>query len=131
MAPRYNVDANGKIEITEILHMPFFYRFIYDQIFKFILVILIMNMVAGIIIDTFGALKDEQMEKESNLQDNCFICSIDREKLDKAYDTQNGFLQHIKKDHYLWNYVCYKAYLDFKDPTEYTGNEKYILGFIK
>lgn len=33
-------------------------------------------MVAGIIIDTFGALKDEMLEKQSNLEDYCFICGI-------------------------------------------------------
>ena len=26
----------------------------------------------------------------------------------------------------MWNYVYYKAYLDYKNKTEYTGNESYI-----
>ncbi len=29
-------------------------------------------------------------------------------------------------DHYMWNYVYYKAYLEEKDETEYNGNESYI-----
>ena len=41
-------------------------------------------MVAGIIIDTFGALKDNMMETERNLTEYCFICGIEKEKLDKS-----------------------------------------------
>jgi len=26
----------------------------------------------------------------------------------------------------MWNYVYLKAYLDYKEPTEYNGNESYI-----
>ena len=57
----------------------------------------------------------------------CFICSIDREKLDKAYDTQNEFLKHIKSDYYLWNYVFFWAWIKFKDNTDLTGNETYVV----
>ena len=48
-------------------------------------------MVAGIIIDTFGALKHELNVKEDNYQGFCFICTFDREIIDKSYDIQDGF----------------------------------------
>ena len=35
-------------------------------------------------------------------------------------------MNHLKKDHYLWNYMFYIAYLRDKDKTEYTGLESYI-----
>lgn len=73
-------------------------------------------MVAGIIIDTFGSLKDEMMEKKSNLEDFCFICGIESEKLDKSLDS--GHYSHVKKNHHMWNYVYYKVYLMFKNKTE-------------
>jgi len=31
----------------------------------------------------------------------------------------------------MWNYVFYKAYLKFKEPTEYDGNESYIADKIQ
>ncbi|CAD8074919.1 unnamed protein product [Paramecium sonneborni] len=102
----------------------FIYRFIFDVLFKFILVFLIINMVAGIIIDTFGALKDEMLEKQSNLEDYCFICGIQSEKLDKS--TQYGHYSHIKKNHHMWNYVYYKVYLFFKPKNDLSGNETYV-----
>ncbi|CAD8158586.1 unnamed protein product [Paramecium pentaurelia] len=102
----------------------FIYRFVFDVLFKFILVFLIINMVAGIIIDTFGALKDEMLEKQSNLEDYCFICGIQSEKLDKS--TQYGHYSHIKKNHHMWNYVYYKVYLFFKPKNDLSGNETYV-----
>jgi len=31
----------------------------------------------------------------------------------------------------MWNYIFYKAYLVFKEETEYNGNETYIWNKIK
>lgn len=36
-------------------------------------------------------------------------------------------MQHIKVDHYLWNYIYFIAWVQSKDDTEYTGNETFIL----
>lgn len=35
-------------------------------------------------------------------------------------------MQHIQRDHYMWDYVFFKAYLQDKDPKEFTGNESYV-----
>lgn len=59
------------------------------------LVILLINMAAGIIIENFSALKDETQEKEYALKRKCFICGIDRELIEKSYDDispANGFM---------------------------------------
>lgn len=57
-------DAEGNTlpfnyDLTAEQQERYIYRFVFDVLFKFILVVLIINMVAGIIIDTFGALKDD------------------------------------------------------------------------
>ena len=49
-----------------------------------------------------------------------------RETFDRQANTSYGFQYHIKNDHYMWNYVYYYAYLQEKDPTEYTGIESYV-----
>ena len=36
----------------------------------------------------------------------------------------------LQKDHYMWNYLFYIAYLNDKDETEYTGIESYIASKI-
>jgi len=42
-----------------------------------------------------------------------------------------AFEYHIKNEHYMWSYVYYKAYLSWKDETDYNGNETYIMDLIK
>ncbi|KRX02872.1 hypothetical protein PPERSA_04075 [Pseudocohnilembus persalinus] len=130
MQPLTEVDSNGNVIVTEIINYVYLGRFFFDFSILFILVILIINMVGGITIDTFKALKQQQQEIDELLNQFCFVCNIEREKLDKAYDVPNGFKQHIKSDHYLWNYLFYKAYILFKNETEYTGNETYVINYI-
>jgi hypothetical protein len=48
------------------------------------------------------------------------------EKLDKSSDSDKGFKYHIKNDHYMWNYIFFRAYLDWKPRTEYNGVESYV-----
>ncbi|EGR31182.1 MIR domain protein [Ichthyophthirius multifiliis] len=132
LQPIISVDDNGNIQVEEIVNKQFLGRFFYDNLFIFILVILLINMVAGIIIDNFSALKDETQSKESSLERKCFVCGIDRELIEKSYDdVQDGFLQHLKRDHYMWNYVYFKAYLNMKDSKELTGNESYVKEQLK
>ena len=35
------------------------------------------------------------------------------------------------RDHNLWNYIFYLAYLDKKDPMDYNGIESYISSLCK
>jgi hypothetical protein len=49
------VDA-GSLEIMNVSYLA---RFFFDNIFMLMMVILLINMVAGIIIENFSALKDE------------------------------------------------------------------------
>lgn len=53
------------------------------------------------------------------------------EKLDKSSDSDKGFAYHIKIEHYMWNYVFYRAYLEWKDPTEFDGNESFVFEKIQ
>jgi len=51
-------------------------RTVYDWSFNFILIVVAMNIVSGIIVDTFGQLRDDEMEKIEDKHSNCFICGI-------------------------------------------------------
>jgi hypothetical protein len=55
----------------------------------------------GIIIDIFGALKENMMETERNLTEFCFICGIEKEKLDKS--APHGYKSHIIVNHTTLN----------------------------
>ena len=85
-----------------------------------------INIVSGIIIDTFEHLRKKDNNKLKDMEEVCFICGYNREIFDKQSDNKGGFNAHIKKDHYMWNYLYYLAYLNNKDQSEYTGIESYV-----
>lgn len=49
-----------------------------------------------------------------------------REKFEKNDEAGMGFTEHIRYEHYMWNYIYYYAYLKHKDPNDYNGNESYV-----
>ncbi|KRW98864.1 MIR motif [Pseudocohnilembus persalinus] len=101
-----------------------FLRFIFDTLFNLIIVIILVNIVSGIIIDTFGQLREEETKKLEDIEDKCFICGNKKTEFDRQ--SQGGFNQHIRINHYMWNYMFYIAYLDWKTKNDYTGVESYI-----
>ena len=57
------------------IHEPFFTaRVVYDMLFFFIVIIIVLNLIFGVIIDTFADLRAEKQQKEDILKNSCFIC---------------------------------------------------------
>lgn len=52
----------------------FFARVVYDLLFFFIVIIIVLNLIFGVIIDTFADLRSEKQQKELILKNTCFIC---------------------------------------------------------
>ena len=46
--------------------------------FFFILIIIVLNLIFGVIIDTFGALREEKAEADEILRNSCFVCALKR-----------------------------------------------------
>lgn len=112
--------------LTNLWELPrykTYYRFIWDNSLGLVLIHILLNMVAGLIIDEFAALKEKLFFKIRDMRNVCFVCGINREKLDK---TATGFKNHYKKEHNMWNYVYYYAYLKFKDVNDHTWTETFV-----
>jgi len=58
-------------------------RFSFDNTSNIILVIIMVNIVAGIIIDTFGSLREYENDKNRDIEDKCFICGNLKTVFDK------------------------------------------------
>ncbi|KAK5964841.1 hypothetical protein GCK32_011469, partial [Trichostrongylus colubriformis] len=56
----------------------FYYRIIYDLSFYVVLIVITLNLIFGVIIDTFGDLRTEKNDKEDILKNTCFICGLER-----------------------------------------------------
>ena len=67
--------------------------------FYVVLIIIVLNLIFGVIIDTFGDLRAEKNEREFVLRNNCFICGLERSRFDNKSVT---FEEHSEQEHNLW-----------------------------
>lgn len=116
--------------ISDVLRKPashealFFLRVFYDLSFFFlVIIIIIQNLIFGVIIDTFAALRAEKTMKEEMRKNSCFICGLKRSEFENKEVT---YEEHIKRDHNLWFYLYFIVYLKTKQSTEFTGPESYV-----
>uniref|UniRef100_A0A8C7I1Z7 Inositol 1,4,5-trisphosphate receptor n=1 Tax=Oncorhynchus kisutch TaxID=8019 RepID=A0A8C7I1Z7_ONCKI len=103
-------------------------RVIYDLLFYFIVIIIVLNLIFGVIIDTFADLRSEKQKKEEVLKTTCFICGLERDKFDNK---TVSFEEHIKLEHNIWNYLYFIVLVREKNKTDYTGPESYVALMIK
>jgi inositol 1,4,5-triphosphate receptor type 1 len=104
----------------------------YDVSFFIVIIILLLNIIFGIIIDTFGQLREESSLKNSLMNSHCFICGLAKDLFDDraTRDAISGkvgglnFSDHIDHEHNMWDYMFYMIYLQEKDPNEYDGIER-------
>ena len=120
--------------IGDILRAPsrkessFAPRVIYDLLFFFIVIIIVLNLIFGVIIDTFADLRSEKQQKELILKNTCFVCGLNR----SAFDNKTvSFEEHIKSEHNMWHYLYFIVLIKVKDPTEFTGPESYVHAMVK
>ncbi|KAG9461180.1 hypothetical protein GDO78_017809 [Eleutherodactylus coqui] len=115
--------------VGDILRKPsqdeplFAARVVYDLLFYFIVIIIVLNLIFGVIIDTFADLRSEKQKKEEILKTTCFICGLERDKFDNK---TVSFEEHILSEHCMWHYLYFIVLVKVKDPTEYTGPESFV-----
>ncbi|OQR94215.1 type I inositol triphosphate receptor [Achlya hypogyna] len=125
----------GNYLSTSIQHPPNFYkrteywiRLVFDVSF-FAVRIVMLNMVFGITIDTFGGLRTDAAEMIDVKRNQCFICGRTRATFDKQYlaaGITDGFEQHITHEHNMWHYLFFMVHLESLDATKCTGPEAFV-----
>ena len=101
-------------------------RYIIDLLFFLIVLIVLLNVIFGIIIDTFGDLRAQKLERQHNTTETCFICGIDKQVFDRASSQPNGFKAHINVDHNMWNYMYFIFYVWEQDRDDDDGLEQFV-----
>uniref|UniRef100_A0A4W3GI20 Inositol 1,4,5-trisphosphate receptor n=1 Tax=Callorhinchus milii TaxID=7868 RepID=A0A4W3GI20_CALMI len=103
-------------------------RVVFDLLFFFIVIIIVLNLIFGVIIDTFADLRSEKQKKEETLKSTCFICGLERDKFDNK---TVSFEEHIKLEHNIWNYLYFIVLVRVKNRTDFTGPESYVSQMMK
>jgi len=76
----------------------------------FLIVVLILGaIVTGIIIDTFGELRDEANAQSERLSNSCIICGISRQRFVQCPGA--SFAAHRASSHNEFHYLAYFLYL--------------------
>jgi inositol 1,4,5-triphosphate receptor type 3 len=101
-------------------------RYIVDLLFFFIVLIVLMNVIFGIIIDTFGELRSRKADRHLDTTEKCFICGIDKQVFDRLADGPDGFKEHIRLDHNMWNYFYFIIYIWEQDKDDDDGLEQFV-----
>ena len=101
-------------DIAEVLDDPdesnYTTRMLFDLSFFLILGILLFDMVTGIILDTFGALREEVAERHSILANESFISGLERKEIDEIGEGLN-FDSINEADQRIWDYIFYIIYI--------------------
>mmetsp|Transcript_79933 Transcript_79933/g.159597 ORF Transcript_79933/g.159597 Transcript_79933/m.159597 type:complete len:192 (+) Transcript_79933:468-1043(+) len=111
----------------------YYERILFDSIFFMWVGIVLMNLITGLMVDTFGSIREKKQKGEAMLKNDCFVCGTTRQTYENyalSHSAPN-FDSHLAEDHHLWTYVYYIAYLKTKDPTEDSGIETYVRKQLK
>jgi len=100
-------------------------RIAFDSLFFIWVGIVLMNVITGLMVDTFAATRDEKAERAATWADECFICGFERDEYE-GKKLPVDFEMHLSKDHDLWAYVFFLAYLKRRDKTKLNGVESYV-----
>ena len=106
----------GKVVRSEsaIKHLgAFIHRFIHDLLFFWLLEAMMLHIIYGIIIDSFGELRQAHYLIEKDIANNCFICNVEKDECEK---NNKSFKEHCENIHNIWDYAFYMITLRMADP---------------
>jgi hypothetical protein len=100
------------------------FRYLFDLAFFVVVTIGLLNLIFGIIIDTFSSIREKAAEEAQIRENKCTICGVTRQEFERS---EAGVWQrHYKYEHNLWAYYFFLIHLETKESTEYTGLEDYV-----
>lgn len=121
--PLPSPDLVGRETMSSWALFEYYFNVFYAFTFWFIVVIILLNAIFGIIIDSFSELRTRRKEIKKKNETECFVCGIERFRLDTK---GGGFVRHITLHHNMWNYLRMISMLREKDENEYSGWESHI-----
>jgi len=124
----YGMRAGGgmgdNMNVINHEHPDFYTRVMFDMCFFMLINIIFLNIIFGIIVDTFSQMRDEFDQRKLDTTDNCFVCGLDRGDFGKG---GKNFNTHIEKHHDPWKYVYFLYYMSEKREDELSGLEQAVL----
>lgn len=121
--PPYNLT-----DVSTASSAPYDYwgLFVFDLVFFIVIIILMLNLVFGIIISTFGELRNARNDIDADINTICYICGIERSVIE-LYG--NGWQYHYQVEHSPFAYLAFLIRVLELDANsqEMSGVETYVL----
>lgn len=117
-------DAIGKETSTDDTVFKFDLKSLFDLGFFMATNTIILNMVSGILTDSFGEMRDKTQKRKDTIQNTCLICQNKRIDIEESNE---DFQQHVQSEHSYFLYMNFVKNLKKKDRRNLTADEVSIL----
>lgn len=104
-------------------------RLIFDFLFFAVVIIICLNLVFSVLLDSFSKNREILEEREEAKRQFCYICCLSKTELDTL--VPGGFLSHCKTHHNYVNYIAFFVYLSLKEESEFTGPEQWVWNALR
>ena len=98
-------------------------RWFIDLIYFTSVILLLLNMINGIIVSTFSALREDSEKKQHDIENRCYICSIDKAEFEKR---KISFERHVRNEHNVRDYINFILYLKLTSNKDLDANQGQI-----
>ena len=114
--------------IKKIGQKGFFIEFLLEMIIFIIVFLILINMITGIIVDSFQKLNDQKKEESDMKENTCYICSLHREKFEKK---GIKFENHTEKEHNIINYLNYIYKVEMTDESDLNSLDYQVMQSVR
>jgi hypothetical protein len=98
-------------------------RMAFDLLFFVVIILILLNIIFGIIIDTYADLKEKRLKINIDVNDSCYICGGFKNELTKD---SKGWSEHFMNKHSVFAYLAFIVYISEKNEEDCNGLEKSV-----
>ena len=103
--------------IAKMIAFPHFFqdgseaygRWTFDVMHFVLVQVLIRGIVLGVILETFGLLREQRAKSEEDWLSRCFVCDLSTPDLE--HHVPGGFSHHTEHEHRVWDYLFFLHYV--------------------
>lgn len=109
--------------MTEPLPEDYSWRVLFDLSFFIIVNVILLNIIFGVIIDTFGELRELKNNIIEDVNDRCFICGEERGQIELR---GVGWSRHFMTQHSPFSYLGFIVHIQDQPIQDCNGIEKHV-----
>jgi hypothetical protein len=103
-------------------------EFFLEWILFFVVMLVLLNIISGVIVDTFQELREKSVEENETKLNICYICSLHRTLFEKR---GIDFEYHKDHEHNIMNYFSYIYKIEMTDESDLNSLDYQVRQSIK